>query len=88
MADAKETIYEARPPPHIPIDPAVPPPNLKLTDVQQKMYDEVLAHFSKQDYVLPDEENGALMEEEKFWLVSPKCGSLDFERAEPGVCDW
>lgn len=66
MAD---TIFEARPPPHIPVDPAVLPPQLTLTDAQQKLYDEVLKHFEKDDYVLPGVENGALTEQEKFWLV-------------------
>ncbi|KAL1940230.1 hypothetical protein VTO73DRAFT_9182 [Trametes versicolor] len=65
MAD---TIFEARPPPHIPVDPSVLPPQLTLTDAQQKLYDEVLKHFEKDDYVLPGAENGALTEQEKFWL--------------------
>ncbi|OJT15007.1 CRAL-TRIO domain-containing protein C23B6.04c [Trametes pubescens] len=64
-----DTIYEARPPPHIPVDPAVLPPQLTLTEAQQKLYDEVLKHFEKDDYVLPGVENGALTEQEKFWLV-------------------
>lgn len=68
MAD---TIFEARPPPHIPVDPAVLPPQLTLTDAQQKLYDEVLQHFEKDNYVLPGVENGALTEQEKFWLVCP-----------------
>ncbi|KAM5537177.1 hypothetical protein V8D89_009110 [Ganoderma adspersum] len=63
-----ETIYETRPPPDIPFDPAVLPPSLKLTDAQQKLYDEVLKHFDTDEYVLPDVEDGALTEEEKFWL--------------------
>lgn len=67
----EDTIYEARPPPHIPVDPAVLPPQLQLTDAQQKLYDDVLKHFDRDDYVLPGVENGALAEEEKFWLVRP-----------------
>ena len=63
-------IYETRPPPDIPLDPAVLPPSLKLTDAHQKLYDEVLKHFDREEYVLPDVEDGALTEEEKFWLVS------------------
>ncbi|KAI0750119.1 CRAL/TRIO domain-containing protein [Daedaleopsis nitida] len=63
-------IYEAPSPPTISVDPTTPPPPLKLTDVQQKMYDEVLQHFSKEDYKLPEEESAALKEEEKFWLSS------------------
>ena len=65
----KDTIYEARPPPEIVVDHATVPPNLKLTDAQQKLYDELLKHFSGADYALPDVEDGALTEEEKFWLV-------------------
>ena len=66
---ASETIYEPLPPPETPVDPAALPPNLKLTDAQQKLYDELLKHFSSADYALPDVEGGALTEEEKFWLV-------------------
>ena len=76
----EETIYEACPPPEIAVDPPVLPPNLKLTDAQQKLYDEVLKHFERPDYVLPEVENGALTEEEKFWLVrfreAVECDSL------------
>ena len=64
-------IYEPLPPPEIPFDPAVLPPNLQLTDSQQKLYDDVLKHFSNEAYALPDVENGALTEDEKFWLVRP-----------------
>ena len=64
-------IYEPLPPPEIPFDPVVLPPNLRLTDSQQKLYDDVLKHFSNEEYVLPDVENGALTEDEKFWLVRP-----------------
>ena len=64
-----DAIYETRPPPDIPFDPAVLPPSLKLTDTQQKLYDEVLKHFDAEEYVLPGFEDGALTEEEKFWLV-------------------
>ena len=73
MAVETEKIYEARPPPEIPFDPAVPPPLLKLTDAQQKLYDEVLSHFDKEDFVLPGVEDGALTEEERFWLVRLPC---------------
>ena len=64
-----QTIYEAPPPPDIPVDPAQPPPNLQLTDAQKKIYDDVLKHFERADYVLPDVADGSLMEEENFWLV-------------------
>ncbi|KAI0351705.1 CRAL/TRIO domain-containing protein [Trametes cingulata] len=79
MSAATDTIYEALPPPHIPVDPAVLPPQLKLTETQQALYDEVLKHFIRDDYVLPGAENGALTEEEKFWL-SAEC-LLRFIRA-------
>ncbi|PIL35387.1 hypothetical protein GSI_02113 [Ganoderma sinense ZZ0214-1] len=68
MAVETEVIYETRPPPDIPFDPAVLPPSLKLTDAHQKLYDEVLKHFDREEYVLPGVEDGALTEEEKFWL--------------------
>ena len=47
------------------------PQGQDLTPAQQKLVDEVLAHFSQPDYRLPakDEKDGALKEEEKFWLV-------------------
>lgn len=61
MASAIDTVYEAPSPPEIIVDPPVLPPNLKLTDAQQKMYDDVLRHF--------DKEGSDLTEEEKFWLV-------------------
>ncbi|KAI0760942.1 CRAL/TRIO domain-containing protein [Trametes elegans] len=70
MADkgTKSKVYEAIPPPYLPVDPAVLPPQLQLTEAQQKLYDEVLKHFEKEDYVLPGVEDGVLKEEEKFWL--------------------
>lgn len=41
-----------------------------LTPVQQKIADEVLAYFSKDEYELPVKEGDRkLMEEERFWLV-------------------
>ena len=64
-----ETIYEAPPPPDIPVDPAQLPPNLQLTDAEKKIYDDVLKHFERADYALADIADGALTEEEKFWLV-------------------
>ncbi len=73
MAVETEKIYETRPPPDIQFDPAVLPPTLKLTDAQQKLYDEALKHLDSEDYVLPDVEDGALTEEEKFWLVRLPC---------------
>jgi hypothetical protein len=56
--------------------PLPPPPPLAdacphkdLTPNQIELQKKVLDHFSKPDYVLPGEEKGELMEEEKFWLV-------------------
>ncbi|RPD59669.1 CRAL/TRIO domain-containing protein [Lentinus tigrinus ALCF2SS1-6] len=68
MASTADMIYVSPPPPHISVDPAVLPPQLKLTESQQKLYDDVLEHFSNESYELPDVENGALTEDEKFWL--------------------
>ncbi|KAL5525775.1 hypothetical protein ACEPAG_7112 [Sanghuangporus baumii] len=41
---------------------------IKLTEEQETKYAEVLAHFDKEDYKLPGEEKGELMDEEKMWL--------------------
>ena len=68
MSSDTGKIYEAHAPPDISFDPATPPPVLQLTDAQQKIYDDVLKHFDREDYVLPDTKDGALTEEEKFWL--------------------
>ncbi|TFK27524.1 CRAL/TRIO domain-containing protein, partial [Coprinopsis marcescibilis] len=35
---------------------------------EEGMYNEVLAHFAKDGYLIPDEEKGELLEKEKFWL--------------------
>jgi len=45
-------------------------PRATLSTNEQTMYDEVLAHFAKQDpvYTLPNAENGELKDDEKFWL--------------------
>ncbi|KAH9944856.1 CRAL-TRIO domain-containing protein [Amylocystis lapponica] len=64
-ADA-EVIYEAPPPPRIP--EKQPPPELTLTPDHQKLFDEVLAHFANEAFLIPGTEDGALREEEKFWL--------------------
>jgi len=37
------------------------------------MYKKVYEHFTKDGYVLPDEEKGEFTEEEKFWLVRFPC---------------
>lgn len=44
-------------------------PHANLSETEQKMYDEVLAHFTKTGYVLPSKKEGELREEEKFWLT-------------------
>lgn len=45
-------------------------PRAVLSNAEQSLYDEVLAHFSAENpfYTLPDVENGELQEREKFWL--------------------
>jgi hypothetical protein len=43
-------------------------PRADLTEDERSMYEEVLAHFTKDSYVLPNEEKGELTEKEKFWL--------------------
>jgi hypothetical protein len=50
--------------------PNVAPPH-ELAEKEQAEYDRVLAHFANPDYVLPgvETENGALMEQERMWLV-------------------
>ena len=64
-------IFEARPPPHVSVDPKALPSQLQLTETQQALYDDVLKHFDQDGYVLPGVEDGALTEAEKFWLVRP-----------------
>jgi hypothetical protein len=54
-------------------------PRAVLSESEQKMYTEVLDHFTKPGYVLPDTENGEFMDVEKFWL-SREC-ILRFLRA-------
>jgi hypothetical protein len=59
------TAYTPTPPP---AGPPTPPAE-DLSEQQQGMLQAVLAHFTAEGYVLPGIENGALKEEEKFWLV-------------------
>lgn len=40
-----------------------------LTEKQEGYLQNVLDHFSKPDYVLPEVEKGDLADEEKYWLV-------------------
>ncbi|KAJ6609259.1 CRAL-TRIO domain-containing protein [Mycena sp. CBHHK59/15] len=58
-----ENVYLPIPPP---TEPAAPLPHTELTEYQTKMYQEVLQHFEKPEY-LPGLEKG-LMDIEKFWL--------------------
>jgi hypothetical protein len=55
-----------------PIEPPATPcpkdPRAHLTDREQLMYDAVLQRFSRDDYLIPGLENGALREAEKFFL--------------------
>jgi hypothetical protein len=57
--------------PCLPLPPADRSFDVKedLTEAQQGMLQALLDHFSKGDYSLARTENGALIEEEKFWLV-------------------
>ena len=57
---------------YTPIPP--PPPKAdagppKLTAEEEVKYSKVYEHFTKEGYALPDDEKGALTEEEQFWLV-------------------
>jgi hypothetical protein len=59
--------YEPLSPPSPPLTADAGP--IVLTPEQEKLYQQVLEHFNKPDYALPDEEKTELSEEEKFWLV-------------------
>ena len=54
-----------------------PPESSTLTEEQETVYQEVLKHFSVEDYVIPNLEDGdgKLTEREKFYLVSP-CSNI------------
>ena len=47
----------------------VKPQGTDLTDNQRKVADTIIAHLSAPDYEIPGQEDGKLMEAEKFWLV-------------------
>lgn len=49
-----------------------PPEFLTLIEVHETIYQEVFKHFSAEDFVIPDLEDGdgKLTEEEKYYLVS------------------
>ena len=57
---------------YVPIEPPPAPfpidPRADLTDVEQKMYDAVLEHFSRENYIIPGIAEGALTETEKFFI--------------------
>jgi hypothetical protein len=70
-----------------PLAVPTPPTDLKppalLEGEQEEKRLQVLAHFSSEEYRLPNvEENQALMEAEKFWLVSFLCRPLTSRRSE------
>ncbi|KAF8183935.1 CRAL-TRIO domain-containing protein [Pholiota molesta] len=68
MAAATDKTFLALPPPPTTYDDD---PRANISAEEQKMYDEVLAHFTKTDpvYTIPQAEKDAeLMDEEKFWL--------------------
>src|SRR6266702_6322682 len=58
--------YTAYPPPSPPNEKPAP---AELTAAQAEMHKKVLEHFRNEAYIIPGIENGALLEEEKFWLV-------------------
>ena len=61
-----------------------PPELLTLTEKQEAIYQEVLAHFASADYVVPGVKgtDGGLIEEERFYLVSPLFMTLPTGRTE------
>ena len=69
-ASDAEPIYEPLPIPQLAEKLASPPKDLELTAEQEKVFNEVLNHFTAGDYQLPCEKDRSLKEEEKFWLVS------------------
>lgn len=56
--------YVPLPPPQPKADSVV----LTLSEKQEQQLKEVLDHFTKPEYLLPEVEKGELSEEEKFWL--------------------
>lgn len=54
------------PVPHIPSNEEHK--DVKLSEEQEAKRVEVLAHFDRDDYRLPDDEKGELMDDEKIWL--------------------
>lgn len=58
----------------LPLPPPAVPADYKQADEpnphQQRLYEQVLDHFSLPEYALPDVEDGQLVDKEKLWLVS------------------
>lgn len=63
-SDSSKIITALRPTP----DQVQNDPRASLSESEQKMYTEVLGHFTKPEYVIPGVENGELRDVEKFWL--------------------
>jgi len=59
--------YTAYPPP---VEPPSEKATLATTPAQAEMHRKVLEHFQSESYQLPGVQNGDLLEDEKFWLVS------------------
>jgi hypothetical protein len=59
--------YTAYPPPPPPTNEKPTP--AELSTAQAEMHKKVLKHFQNEAYKIPGVENGALLEDEKFWLV-------------------
>ena len=58
--------YTAHPPPPPPSEKPAP---AELSTAQAVMHEKVLENFRSDTYKIPGIANGALLEEEKFWLV-------------------
>ena len=63
-ANAEYTVYPPPPPPT-----NEKPAPAELSTAQAAMHKKVLEHFQNETYKIPGIESGALLEEEKFWLV-------------------
>lgn len=63
-SELSKTVTALRPTP----DQVQNDPRAVLSESEQKMYTEVLTHFTKPEYALPGAEKGELMDVEKFWL--------------------
>ncbi len=66
MSDQNTKVYTPLPPPPTTLESD---PRETLTETEQGQYDEVLAHFTKDEYKLPGQDPATELEEaEKFWL--------------------